>query len=341
MKSISAALALVGLVASTGCDVPTEAPILEQRWILPVESTTLSVDELLPSGVSVSGNAFAVNLATFSAESTLLSLCAKCASLVGQTGPAPDFQGVVTSSQTLPADVLSAVLTSGSIQVAAQSQFNFDPLAGGGTIRIALQDGPGGRSLGEATISGPFAPGSTATRVITLPPGAIGKTLVATTTIASPGGQSTTITGLQKLVVTATPGSIRVGSATVNVANRAVSFDAVALDVEDIDSEIADRIENGALRLKITNPFGVALTAQVNINYPGGRLSKTLNISNAAQSTASLSYSGDEFRTFLGRPGVTFSGTGTVSAGAGSITVTPGQKAVLDAEIDLTIRIGG
>ncbi|GMV04843.1 MAG: hypothetical protein AMXMBFR53_11230 [Gemmatimonadota bacterium] len=342
MKASSRVLALLGLAALAACDVPTEAPILEQRWVLPVENTTISVNELLPAGVTASGNSFSVSVSPFSTSRTLGELCgAPCVATQGLTVPSPAFNASFTVSQSLPAKVSAAALQSGAVTIAITNGFNFDPLANGGTLKVTVTDGVGGRPLGEASFAAPMNPGGTKSAALTLSAGAVGATLVASVAVQSPGGQLTTIENSQRLTVNATPGAILVSSATVNVANESVTFDAVDLDVEDIDSEISDRIENGSILLTITNPFGVSLGAQADITYPGGKISKTLNIAGSATSTATLSYDGAEFRTFLGKSGVKFTGSGTVSSSAGNITVTPGQKAVIDAKIDLTLRIGG
>lgn len=341
MKSIRAALALAGLAALAACDIPTEAPILEQRWILPVENTTISVTEFLPSGVTAAGDLFSVSVAPASAQASLVALCTACAALVGQTGPMPAFQGDIDVSQALPGKVSAAVVSGGTVTVAVRSDFNFDPLAGGGTLTVTLQDGPSGRPLGEAVITGSLAPGSTATRTITLAPGAVGSSLLARARLVSTGGQTTTITGLQKLVVTATPSPIQVSSATVNVANEPIALTAVDVDVEDIDEEMAKRVESGAILLDIANPFGVSMATTVEISFPGGKISKSLNVASNATSTATLQYSGDELRRFLGKPGVRLGGAGNVSSSAGAITVTPTQRATIGAKIDLTLKIGG
>lgn len=342
MNVSRAALSLLGIAALAGCDtIPTEAPILEQRWILPVDNTTISVNELLPSGVTTSGNSFSVAMGAFNTGATLGSLCAQCGPFQGLTAPMPAFQGSLTVSQSLPSGVSAATVQSGSVTVAIQNGFNFDPIAGGGSVTLTLTDGPGGRQLAQEVITGTMAAGSTRSAVLTLAPGAIGSSVVATAVVNSHGGQIATVDNSRSLTVTATPGPILVGSATVNVSNRTVSVDPVDLDVEDIDEAISDRIETGAIVMDVSNPFGVALSVQVDINYPGGKITKTLGIGGGATSTATLSYTGDEFRTFLGRSPVTLTGNGTVAAAAGSITVTPGQQAVINAKIDLTLQIGG
>lgn len=340
MKITRATLALAGLAVLTGCDVPTEAPIIEQRWVLPADNTTISVSELLPSGVTVSGNSFAVTVGSFTTNKSLGDLCALCAPLNGITGPVPAFSGNLTLSQTLPANVSEATVASGSAVITIQNGFSFDPLAGGGTFTVTVYDGPGGKQIGQTVFTAPMAAGAPASQTLTLAPGAIGATLYVDAVLSSPGGQNALIGTGQRLTITATPSPILVSSAKVNVSSRAVTFAAVDLDVEDIDDTISDRIQSGAIILDITNPFGVGVSGQFDIAYPGGKITKALNVGSGATSTTSLSYTGAEFRTFLGRSGVELTGSGTVSSSAGVITVTPGQQVVIKAKIDLTLRIG-
>lgn len=340
MKTIRATLVLAGLAVLTGCDVPTEAPILEQRWILPVDNSTISVNELLPAGVTASGNNFSVTVGAFTTNKTLGDLCGTCSPLNGLSAPVPAFEGSLSLSQTLPANVSQATVVSGSALIAIQNGFSFDPLAGGGSLTVVVYDGQGGRELGRTVFSAPLAAGATVTRTLTLAGGAIGSTLYANATLSSPGGQTTTINTSQTLTVTATPSPVLVSAARVNVAGRAVTVAPVDLDVADIDSAITDRIQNGGIILEITNPFGVGVGAQLEIAYPGGKITKPLSVGSGATSTSTLSYSGDELRAFLGKSGVRMTGSGTVSSSAGYINLTPGQQVLIKAKIDLTLRIG-
>jgi hypothetical protein len=340
MKVIRAALVLTGLAALAGCDVPTEAPILEQRWILPVDNTTISVSELLPTGVTVSGSNFAVAVGAFTTNKSLGDLCSTCAPLNGLTAPAPAFSGTFNLAQSLPANVSQATVVSGSATIAVQNGFSFDPLAGGGSLTVTLYDGQGGRQIGQVVFSAPMAAGGTASKTLTLAAGAIGASLYAEAALSSPGGQSALISTAQRMTITATPNPILVSSARVNVSNRTVNIASVNVDVEDIESSISDKVQSGSIILEITNPFGVGMSATADITYSGGKITKSLNVGSGATSTATLTYSGDELRSFLGKPNVRFAGTGTVSASAGTITVTPGQQVGIKAKIDLTIRIG-
>lgn len=339
MKPIRATLALVGLAILTGCDVPTEAPIIEQRWILPVDNTTISVNELLPSGVTVSGSNFAVTIGAFSSSRTLGELCPSCAAFEGLTGPAPAFNGTFTLTQALPTNVSQATVVSGSVVIDIQNGFSFDPLAGGGTMTVTLYDGQGGRQVGRTVFSNSLPSGATVSQTLTLASGSI-TGMYVTADLASPGGQIATIGTSQRLTITAKPSPVLVSSARVNVSNRTVTFAPADLDVEDIDSAISDRIQQGGLILDITNPFGVSVAAQVDITYPGGKITKPLAVGSGATSTASMTYTGAEFRTFMGKPNVRMTGSGTISSSAGTITVTPGQQVVIKAKIDLTLKIG-
>lgn len=336
MRFYRSGIALLA-VALAGCDIPTDVPMVEQRWVLPMDNTSVPVSQFLPDGVSDAGDLFVVKIDPFSSEATLGELCTSC---VNGTATLPPFQGSFGASQAFPPDVSSVVLAGGAIVIAVRNGFSFDPIAGGGNVLITLTDGPGGRALGQATISTAMAPGSTVVRGVTLVSGPVSPTLMATVAVTSLGGQTATINISDRLTVDVNPTSVQVSSATVDVAGKQVEFEPVSLDVADIDDTISDRIEAGTILLEISNPFGVPVSATLVIDYPGGSLSKTLNIDGAAVSTASIAYTGDEFRLFLGQEGVTLSGSGTVSASAPPFNIRPGEELLLDATLDLTLIIG-
>ena len=317
------------------CDIPTDVPIIETRWIIPVEETTLGVDELLPSGITVSGSNFDVSIDPFSTSESLNTLCGGCSILNGLT---PAFADSFDVTENLPADVSAATIASGSVQIVIQNGFSFDPIAGGGTFTVTLRAGEGGAQLGQIVIDGTsetMGAGSTLTRTLTIGASSIGTTFFASVVVNSPGGQTATIDTNDEITVTATTTSLLVSSATVNVQSQSVRFAAVQLDVGDIGSEITDRIVSGAVILDVTNPFGVSVTGSIVL----GPTTKTFSISASATSEVTISYTGDELRSFLGQDNVTFSGSGTASGG--SVTVSPGQDMVIDASVDLTLTIGG
>lgn len=346
MRAIRTALAATaGAVILSGCELPTEAPLLQQRWILPVEETTLGVDELLPSGVSVSGSDFAVTVDPFITNETLGTLCALCAVLNGTTAPVPAFIDTFTTSQTLPADVSSVTVTSGLIAIAIQNGFTFDPLSGGGTLTITLTDGQGGAQLGQTVVDGAsesLSPGATTNKTLTIAPGSVVKALFVSAVLDAPGGATTLIDTSDLLTITATPTAILVGSITMNVANVSVNVDPVPLNVSGLDSSATDRIQQGSVILDVVNPFGVGVSGTLFIGDTlsvGGALSKSLSIGSGATSQATISYTGVELQSFLGQQNVTFSASGTVTSG-GDITVSPGQEMTIEVTVDVILEIG-
>ena len=332
-------VALAVCVLLPGCEIPTDVPIIEQRWQIPVEETTLGVDELLPNGVVVNGSDFDVSVDPVATSQTLGDLCGIACTLVNnQVVPVPAFGGSFASSQSLPDDVVSATISGGSIEVEITNGFTFDPLLGGGTITVDLTNGVGGGSLGQITLDGTtdvMAPGSTVTDTLTLVSGTLDGPLAATTTVNIVGGQVALVRVADALSVAATANAVLVSEVVVDVPSQTVTFDPVDIDVEDIDEDITRRIEQGTIILEVNNPFAVSFSGNVVI----GPTSKPFSIAGSGPSTVELAYSGDELRLFLGRPGITFSGSGTATGVA--VTITPGQELTIEATLDVTIEIGG
>jgi hypothetical protein len=328
-----------GCLLFVGCEVPTGLPEVEQRWIVPVEETSLSVDELLPDGVSVSGGNFSVAIDPFATNETLLTFCgASCSALNGFNVAAPAFAGSFSVSENLPANVTAAQIASGTIQIVITNGLSFDPIAGGGTFTVTLSAGDGGTQLGQVVVDGTTEsmPGnSSRTETLSIGSASIGSTFFASVSVVSVGGQVTTIDTTDEITVTATTTSLLVSSATVTVASQSVDLDPVELDVADIDSDITDHIQSGTLILDVVNPFGVSVDGTLNI----GPTTKSFSIASGSTSSTSISYTTSELQSFLGQDNITFSGSGTASGG--SVTVSPGQEMLIEATLDMTIRIGG
>ena len=337
--NLSRIAAVTGLCLMTACDIPTGLPKIDQEWVVPIETTTISVSQLLPAGVSINGTRFAVSVGALSSTQTLGTACGGCGPLNGQTAPVPAFNYTYTTAPTtLPSLVTGADLASGTINVSIQNGFSFDPTSGGGSMTITVTEA-GGRALGSAVITGVPA-GQITTRAITLAAGTVGASITAKVVIDSKGAAATLINTSQQITVTATPQSVLVNSANVNVANKAFNVDQQNLDVKDIDSGITDHLQEGAIVLDITNPFGVGMTSTIKINYPGGVLSRTITVPATATSSVRLSYTGTELKQFLGKDGVTLTGNGSIVSSAGVITVTPTQTVQLKAKLDAKIQLG-
>ena len=330
-----------GCLLFAGCEYPTEPPSLDQRWIVPIQETTLSVDELLPTGVAVGGSDFSVSIDPFSTSQSLGSICGLCTALNGLTAPAPAFTSSFNASGDLPADVSAAMISSASTEVQVVNGFSFDPIAGGGSLTITISDGPGGAELGQVVVDGTteaMTAGGTLTRTISIGSASIGSTFVASVDIVTVGGQVALIDTSDQITVTATATSLFVSSATVNVTSQSVDFDADSLDVEDIDSQVIDRIQEASLVLDIVNPFGISIEGSIVIGTAGDPVTKSLSIGSGSTSSTRITYTNAELRMWLGQAGVTFSGSGTASGG--SVTVSPGQEMTIKVTLDATIQIG-
>ena len=317
-----------------GCDIPTAMPILEQRWILPLEQAKIGVEELLPAGVSLKDGVLEVSIDTITTNSSLNSLCAACAALNGSTAAVPAFISSFNGSVNLPANISSVEISSGSVHVVVTNGLSFDPLAGGGSIEATILDGEGGLQLAQLIFSGALAPGTTVTQSISIGHSNIGNELFAVIEVTSPGGQIAPVNTSEQLSVATTGSALIMSSATVSLEGHAVEVDVVKLDLDHIGPEITERIVNGSLILDVENPFGVSLSGNINI----GPTSKSFSILEGVRSTATISYTGDELRSFLGNKGVTLSLSGT--ANGSSITLSSGRELTIEGTIDCLIRIG-
>ena len=143
-SQVMRASVLLSLAVLSGCDVPTSVPLIDVRWVFPIEETSISVAELLPSNVAIAGGDFVLSVDPVPLPQTLGGLCGPCAAVDGFTVPKPAFNFVYQSGGTLPADVVSAALVSGSVSLALQNGLGFDPIrpATGvtGTMTITIHD---------------------------------------------------------------------------------------------------------------------------------------------------------------------------------------------------------
>jgi len=328
--------AAAAIVTLTGCDIPTEPPKIEQRWIIPVDETRLSVDALLPAGVTLVGNEFDVSVEPVYAFANLGDLCPPCENMDGQTATVPAFDATFSSSRTLPAGLVSAIVTNGSMQVHVSNQFGFDPLLNGGSMVIVLEDEGTGRTLGEVVLEDSTddipAYGSV-TRTIAVSPGTITGPIRAEISLVAPGGQPGYIDTAALVEVTTTTQSLRVSEATAHVGTRIVVLDEQTLDL-DLDADIVDRILQGNIILEVENPFAVTFTGTLDI----GNTSKPFSVTNTGSSTVPIPYTANELRSFIGQTNVLMRGSGTVTGG--TMTFRPGEQMDLKAKLDFTLEIG-
>ncbi|MDH5588980.1 MAG: hypothetical protein OEZ65_00925 [Gemmatimonadota bacterium] len=334
------------LTILTACDIPTSAPIIEQRWVIPADTLIIEVSQFLPAGVTESDDVFVVDVPPFASGETLGDLCPACTLLDGTTAPSPGFSGSFGDSQSLPPEVVQATLASGSLDVVIVNGIGFDPIHVGdatGTVTFSLT-GRSGMPLGSVTMDGArgdsIPVGVPIAISMPLAPGAVvSSPLTVRATVVSPAGGPVPIDVASTISITATP-TVRVSSARVAMSAKTVNFGPMDLGVGGLDAGLIDRVQAGSFRLDVTNTFGVGLDAQATIRGPTFTdISKRVSVDAGATSATSVEFTGAELRTFLGSSGATFSGSGATAPGAVA-TVSPGDRVTIRARIDLTIHIG-
>jgi hypothetical protein len=342
--------ALAAVLTLGACDFPTEPPKLQPRFILPGQSTTLSLTQILPSGVTEVGTSFQLSIApTAITARTLAEICgAPCVALHGQRVPKPAFTYVLDTPVPLPADVASAVLTAGSVNVSLTHSFGFDPLrppgaAQNGTLTLALLAGE--TVLGSVVVTDPFPSGTTLQRTVTVAPGTITGDLTVRLTLDSPAGGTAEahwvlVDANSVLSGTVAPGPITVSEATVRVQDKSVSVTDFQIDMSGVDQSLRGRVRSGALVITADNPFGVTGTMQLRMIGGTGEIimPRTLQVQ-PGRTTQRVEFTQDELGLIL-QSTVTIRIAGAVSGQQGLVTVRPGQVLTIDTQLDLTIEIG-
>ena len=344
---------LLVLVALSGCDVPTELPIFDVRWVIPIEETSISVDELLPAtGVIISGGNFLVEADTMLLNKTLGSLCAACLDSGGFPVPKTAFNTVFSQTGDLATGVVSVQLASGSISLAIQNDLGFDPIrpavGSPGTMTVTIYVGDAsGRQLSQVTLDGAVLTdslpnGALTTIPLNSQPGTVNATIFAKIDLNSPAGDPVLIDLNAGLDITVAQGPFSVSSATLDVDSLSVDLDPTNLDVQDIDTSITDRILMGSLILDMQNPFGVGVDLSLDISDTSGTggfttIRKSVSITSLGTSSVTVTYTAAELQRFLGQPNVQISGSGTVLGG--QATVTPTDEVVIAATLDIELEI--
>ena len=319
-------------------------PISEQEDVEAAELVDCLADRLVDCGVVADINGQRGALAT-----SLGDLCGVvCDSAPAFPIPKPQFTVTYNDSGSLPADLVSVEMVSGSISLGIQNNLGFDPIrpsaANDGTMTMTFRDGDAsGRILGMLVLDGvtdSFPDGSLTVTPVTLAAGTVTPTIFTEVVLDSPLGDLVVIDVTNGLDIAVTVTAVVVSSATVNVDGISVDIAETNLDVEDIDADLVENVVSGSLILDVVNPFGVAIDVTLEIGGPGiTTIQKVLNIGSAATTSATLTYTGLELQSFLGQTGVFFRGNGTVSS-ATPATITPTQEASIQASLYLVLRLG-
>jgi hypothetical protein len=336
-RALLGALLTLGLAA---CDFPTEIPKWDTTWLVPADSTTIGVSSLLPSSITTNSNAsaFLLSVQPVTLGQSLGDLCGgACAPLNGLTVPKPAFSGTVSSSISLPAEVVS--VSGGQAAVTLSHDFSFDPLrpAPGQFGYIVVSLTSGSTVLATDSMAGEtldFPAGVVRTRTLTLN-GAVNGPIGVTVKTFSPAGGTVTIDLSDRLTVT-TPSQLQFGQSQIRVTNRTINTTDVELDLGDIDETVTERTKAGALLLTLINPFAVSGDLTITITAPGTTITKTVALAQGT-TNARVEFNHDEIQAILQSSPVLLRASGAVCASACTTTVTPSQSVKIASRLELTI----
>lgn len=339
------ALTLVGLAA---CDLPTEAPRWDQMWVVPVERITVNAAELLPSSVDVNADssAFITETPEASIRLALSEMCTTCAVLDGTTAPKPEFGYTVTTSTTLPSELVSATLAGGSFSATMAHDFNFDPLrpsadptAPRGYLVVRITSS--GSLVAYDSIDGndvAFPGGTSLSPDLPIRPVEVSSSLDMEVYIYSPEGDDLTIEASDTAGVTLHPSTVEIADVTIDAASITIDPVSTTMDFGDVDSTALEHIQSGALLLGVSNPFDVTGTLDLTFQNVVPRIQRDVPLRTGTYEER-LDFTSDEVRSMVGAGIVDVVATGTVGS-TGPVTVTPDQALLVDTDLEVVVLIG-
>lgn len=342
------------LVSAVACGIPTsipDSPLIDVRWVVPSQSSQITVDKLLPSSVSIvlpDSSGFNVSASAASVTRLLSQDCSACVALNGLTAPKPAFVANATATTSLPAEISAATVIGGSLLVTVKNNYTFDPLrpnptAGtpNGYAIITVSNGTsvvGRDSVNGATTTLPA--GTTLTRTIPLAGAITGaQPLTIAMSLNSPLGEARFIDASKTIVVTSTPSALKVANVTVSISNKTISSSDTT-DLSQIDSTIITHVQGGAIIVSLANPFTVAGNLTMSFTPAGGvTITKTVPLAAGNTTPAPIAFTKAELKSLLGHQVfVTYSG---VVNSPTPVNVSPKQVVVLTTKLDLTVQLGG
>ena len=337
-------LALAGLAA---CDVPTQLPQWEQAWLVPGPEIAVSAADFMPASVGLNADStlFLATTPVTAVSYTLAELCSACADVDGTLAAKPEFQDTQTVATPLPAGLVSATLSGGSLQAALAHDLSFDPLRPStdpssprGYLVIRVRSG--GSLVAYDSIDGAdeaFPAGTTLTPSLPVQPVQVADGFGVEIIVYSPQGDPVVIDASDTVGVTIGPSTLEVSQATVDATAITIAPATTTLDL-GVDSTTAARVRGGALRLAVSNPLDV--TGTLDLAFLVSPVVRKSMAVVPGDSQERVEFTGEELGSILAGPGVPVETSGSVSATAGTITVTPTQRLTLTSELELVVLIG-
>lgn len=354
-------VAVFALGVLAACEIPSEAPILQQTWVVPGDSVAVNVSQILPANIAVNvgGTAFFITMpAPVVISTTLGALCAQpaCQSGGAVVAPVPAFTspvGLLSNTVSLPATVTAATVTAGTMNVSVTNNLGFDPLRPNGTGAVAYGQVSVTITSGAVNATTNFNGATQAmpTAAITdlavpLPTGAYTGNITVAVSVTVPAGNPASMSASNGFSVSSSVTGLSVSQATVVVTNESITTAPTQYDLEDVD--FADQVESGGFILDITNPFTAAADVTLAISAPaqGGSpavlINKNINIAATPASTVTIPLSKAELQSLVGKTGVAMAITGTANGtGAGNtVSVTPSARIILHTKVQLILNVG-
>ena len=339
----AASVASLIALSLAACDIPTSAPKWSTRWVVPTDSLSIAVASLLPSAVSIAPDSSAFRVTVDSTEflQSLGQACEQCRAVNGSVAPKPAFATVFGSSIALPQDVASVMMSRGSATVQLFNGFGFDPLRpsalarGSLTITLASR----GATLASVTVDGadtPLAPNQWLSRTLPLASATLAGPITVSVALDSPAGDPTWVDTTRQLTVVAKLDEVDVSEASIRVDNKSIDPSQVELNFDNVDQRLIDRVEDGALRFEIGNPFQVGGSIQATLQTPTTTVVKTFTVEPGA-ATQRLELTNAELRSILGQPSATLVVSGALSAPSGVAVIRPRQAISIGSRVEVAL----
>lgn len=352
---------LFAVLGVIGCDVVQFAvdpkPQFVQTWNIPAAGTSVSVASLLPAGVSIhstplssppDSSAFDIDIDTMDFSRRLGVDCLPCQAFNGTTAIKDSFNLVSSSSEPLPADMISGAVIGGLVRVSVRNNLSFDPLrvrASGQQGHLLIVIRSGSLVLQRDSTNGAdqaLPPGDSIVRNMALSTGTVTGSITVDITIMSPRGDTPVQMNANGTIRTvAITQSLLTATMRMNVVNKSLasaSNDSLALD--GLEPGVVKRIIGGTLDMVITNPFAVTGNLQIIFGYgPSQSIVKTVPLPSGTGQSVSLPLDSADIQAIVGRK-VSLRVGGIVNSTT-PVNVTPKQAMAFANRMQLDIRVGG
>ncbi len=331
---------------AVACDVPTEAPLLEQEWQVALDSVTVGTADFLPDGIGLSPDSsrFVVSYPGTAVSVSLASLCGGLCPGTGTLPVKPQFRQTLTATTTLATDLVSAEVAGGSVAMAITHTLEFDPLSPPGATGhgyVVVRVTSDGVLVAQDSIDGAdarFTAADTLRPSLELEPATVTGQLGFDVIVYSPAGGPVSVGADDGLKVTLSPGTLQFSGATVPLDTRAFGPYSQTANL-DVDSTIVSHVQSGALILSTDNPLAVSGSLVLDFGVADGTIRRTVPLQPGEQQVR-VDFTPEQLRSLLSSPDVRITATGTGTSQTGSVTLHPTDRIRVAIELNAVLLIG-